>query len=71
MYQPVQSHYDVSYFQENGLDNHMCKHGKNDKTCFKVTCLEYYCVLYDCWKQLILGKYVPFSPQNCAIDMKT
>ena len=25
---------------------------------FKITCLEHNCVLYDCWKQLILGKYV-------------
>ena len=52
------SHYDVIYFQGNGLDNHMCKHGKNDINSFKITCLEYNCVLYDCWKQLILEKYV-------------
>ena len=52
------SHYDVTFFQGNGLYNHMCKHGGNDKNSFKITCLEYYCVLYDCLKQLILGKYV-------------
>ena len=53
------SHYDVTYFQGNGLDNHMGKHGRNDKNSFKITSkVGILLCFYDFWKQLILGKYV-------------
>ena len=39
----------------------------SDKNSFNVTCLDYYCVLYDCWKQLILEKYVYFRTLQTAL----
>ena len=64
VYSNYTSHYDVTYFQGKGLDTHMCKHGRNDKNSFKITCLENNCALYDCWKQLILRNTSSSEPSK-------